>query len=32
MKELRAAADSCEIFVDKDRWPIPSYSELLFYI
>ena len=32
MKELRAAADNCEILVGRDYWPIPNYSEMLFYI
>ena len=32
MKELREAADHCEIIVAKDYWPIPNYSEILFYI
>ena len=32
MDEVRAAADHCEIIVGKDYWPLPSYSEMLFYI
>ena len=32
MSELRAAADHCEIIIGKDYWPLPSYSEMLFYV
>ncbi len=32
MGELRAAADHCEIIIGKDYWPLPSYSEMLFYV
>ena len=32
METLRAAADHCEIIVGKDYWPIPNYSDMLFYI
>ena len=31
MSEIRAAADHCEIIIGKDYWPLPSYSEMLFY-
>ena len=32
MGEIRAAADHCEIIIGKDYWPLPSYSEMLFYV
>ena len=32
MDEVRSAADHCEIIVGKDYWPLPSYSDMLFYI
>ena len=32
MSEVRAAADHCEIIIGKDYWPLPSYSEMLFYV
>ncbi len=32
MEEVRAAADHCEIIVGKEYWPLPSYSDMLFYI
>ncbi len=32
MSEIRAAADHCEIIIGKDYWPLPSYSEMLFYV
>ncbi len=32
MDEVRAAADHCEIIVGKEYWPLPNYSEMLFYI
>ena len=32
MEELRAAADHCEILVGKEYWPLPNYSEMLFYV
>ena len=32
MSEVRAAADHCEIIVGKDYWPLPSYSDMLFYV
>jgi glutamine synthetase len=30
MDELRSAADCLETLVDKDKWPLPSYAEMLF--
>ena len=32
MDELRAPADRLEMIVDKEMWPIPTYSELMFEI
>ena len=32
MSEIRAAADHCEIIIGTDYWPLPSYSEMLFYV
>ncbi len=32
MRELRNAADHCEILVGKEYWPLPNYSEMLFYV
>ena len=32
MDELRAPADSLEMIVDKEIWPIPTYGELMFEI
>ena len=32
ISEVRAAADHCEIIIGKDYWPLPSYSEMLFYV
>ncbi len=32
MSAIRAAADHCEIIIGKDYWPLPSYSEMLFYV
>ncbi len=32
MEELRAPVDSMEMIVDKDRWPYPSYGDLLFEV
>ncbi len=32
MTEVRAAADHCEIIVGKKYWPLPSYSDMLFYV
>ena len=30
MQALRAACDAAELLVDRERWPFPSYGELLF--
>ncbi len=30
MLKLRKAADSLELLVDDDRWPLPTYQEMLF--
>ena len=32
MEDLRQSADHCEIIVGKEHWPLPNYSELLFYV
>ena len=32
MTNLREAADHCEIIVSQDCWPLPNYSEMLFYV
>ena len=32
MKELRAAVDGMEVICSKDRWPVPSYNDMLFYV
>ena len=32
MSRLREAADHCEIIVGKEFWPLPNYSEMLFYL
>ena len=32
MEELRAAVDGMEIICGKDRWPVPSYNDMLFYV
>jgi glutamine synthetase len=32
MEKLRAAADAAEILVGEDYWPLPTYSQLLFYV
>ena len=31
MQELRAAADAVEPLVDRRSWPMPTYTEMLFY-
>ena len=31
MRELRAAADAVEPLVDRRDWPMPTYTEMLFY-
>jgi glutamine synthetase len=30
MAEVRKAADSLEMIVDADLWPLPTYAEMLF--
>lgn len=32
MEELRTPADTLEMLVDKDVWPIPTYAELIFEV
>ena len=32
MEALRAAADGLEVLVAKDRWPFPSYGDILFSV
>ncbi len=32
MAELRAPVDKMEMLVDKDRWPMPSYGDLIFEV
>ena len=32
MGKLRAAVDAMEIIVDRDRWPVPTYNDILFYV
>lgn len=32
MEELRASVDKLEMLVDKELWPMPSYSDLLFEV
>ncbi len=32
MAKVREAADHCEIIVGKKYWPLPNYSEMLFYL
>ncbi len=32
MDELRAAVDGMEVICSKDRWPVPSYNDMLFYV
>ncbi len=32
MDKLRAAVDAMEIVVDRDRWPVPTYNDILFYV
>ena len=32
MDELRAAVDAMEVVCSKDRWPVPSYNDMLFYV
>ncbi|NBY59560.1 MAG: glutamine synthetase type III, partial [Synechococcaceae bacterium LLD_019] len=30
MLKLRQAADALEVLIDDDRWPLPTYQEMLF--
>ena len=30
MRNLRQAADALEVLIDDDRWPLPTYQEMLF--
>lgn len=32
MDKLRVAVDEMEIIVDRDRWPVPTYNDMLFYV
>ena len=32
MEEARKLSDSIETFADKSYWPVPTYSEILFYV
>jgi glutamine synthetase len=32
MAKLRAAADHIEIIIGDDYWPLPTYSQMLFYV
>ncbi len=32
MEELRAAVDDMEVICSKNRWPVPSYNDMLFYV
>ncbi len=32
MERMRAPADALELLLPSDRWPIPSYTELLYHI
>lgn len=32
MDRLRAAVDAMEIITDRDRWPVPTYNDILFYV
>jgi glutamine synthetase len=32
MKALRAKVDTLEVVCSKDRWPVPSYNDMLFYV
>jgi len=32
MEAVREAADHCEIIVGKEYWPLPNYSQMLFYL
>ena len=32
MEAARKACDSLEAISDKEFWPVPTYSEILFYV
>ena len=32
MEEARKLSDELETVTDKSYWPIPTYSEILFYV
>lgn len=32
MDKLRVAVDAMEIITDRDRWPVPTYNDILFYV
>ena len=32
MEEARKLSDSLEVLADKSVWPVPTYSEILFYV
>ena len=32
MSEVREPADALELLLDKEAWPFPQYSDLLFYV
>ena len=32
MEAARKASDSLEMIADRSFWPIPTYSEILFYV
>ena len=32
MEELRTPIDKLEMLVDKEMWPMPSYSDLIFEV
>ena len=31
MDKLREAVDAMEVIVDRDKWPVPTYNDILFY-
>ena len=32
MEDVRHFADNLELIVAKDYWPLPTYSDMLFYV
>ena len=32
MEALRAAVDAMEVVCSRDRWPVPTYNDMLFYV